>query len=181
MIRLPIPPRSVLHRLAAGLAIASLAANPCNAASLQAEELQILGKALTFLEPPLTAPSVVAIVYSPGNLDSRRDAEGLAGYLNKMQLGGVSVTTRVVGAEALDTSDFQLIITADGVDGERVIAAANAHHVLCVTADVDAVRTGHCTMAIRSSRKVEIFVNRDAVRQSGIGFATAFRMMVHEQ
>ncbi len=181
MTRRLTPACPALPWLAVSIAIAGITAPPGKAASLQMNELQILGKALMFLEPRLTSQSSVAIVYSSGNVDSRRDAEALAGDLNKMSLGGVSVTARVVGTAALRTANFQLIITAAGVDGEAVIAAANAHHALCVTADVEAVRTGHCTMAIRANGKVEIFVNREAALQSGLGFATAFRMMVHEQ
>jgi hypothetical protein len=155
--------------------------SPCHGASLQPQELQILGKALNFLEPPLTGQSVVAIVYAPGDPKSRQDAEDLAGQLSKVRLGGVLVVPRIVGSQSLAAEPFQLVITADGADGQPVIAAAQANHALCVTANVAAVRIGEYTMAIRSSGKVEIFVNKQAAEQSGVGFATAFRMMVHEQ
>jgi hypothetical protein len=155
--------------------------SPCQGASLQPQELQILGKALNFLQPPLTGEPVVAIVYAPDDPKSRLDAEDLAGQLNKVRLGGVAVVARIVASQSLATEAFQLVITADGADGKPVIAAAQANHALCVTANVAAVRDGQCTMAIRSLGKVEIFVNREAAAESGIGFATAFRMMVHEQ
>jgi hypothetical protein len=158
-----------------------VAAPAGQAASLQTDDLRILGKALTFLEPPLTGQPTVAIVYRDGDPASRRDADTLAEHLGKIAVGGVPLTARVVGPAALAAADFQLIITAGGADGKPVIAAAISHHALCVTADVDAVRAGDCTMAIRSAGKVEIFVNRDAATRSGLGFATAFRMMVHEQ
>lgn len=148
---------------------------------MQPQELQILGKALNFLQPPLTGEPVVAIVYAPGDPKSRQDAEDLAAQLNTVRLGGVAVVPRIVGSQSLAATAFQLVITADGADGQTVIAAAQANHALCVTANVAAVRDGQCTMAIRSSGKVEIFVNKEAAAESGIGFATAFRMMVHEQ
>jgi hypothetical protein len=101
--------------------------------------------------------------------------------LNTVRRGGVRVVARIVGSQSLAAEAFQLVIAADGADGQPVIAAAQANHVLCVTANVEAVRIGQCTMAIPSSGKVEIFVNKQAAAESGIEFATAFRMMVHEQ
>jgi hypothetical protein len=166
---------------AAVVLLATIAISPCGAASLHLQELQILGKALSFLEPPLTGQSEVAIVYASGDAESLQNAKELAAQLKMVRLGGVPVVSRVVGSESLGGETFRLIITADGADGKSVIEAALANHALCVTANVDAVRVGQCTMAIRSAGKVEIFVNRQVATQSGIGFATAFRMMVHEQ
>jgi hypothetical protein len=167
--------------LSVSIGALGLGALPADAASLQSVELQILGKALTFMEPPLTSRSIVAIVYSPGDPESRRDAEAMASFISKIPLGGVSLTARVIDADALAAADFQLIIIATGADWKPVIAAAVARRALCVTADVDAVLGGRCTLAIRVSQKVEIFVNRAVVQQAGVSFATAFRMMVHEQ
>jgi hypothetical protein len=154
---------------------------PCRAASLQPDELKILGKALSFMDPPLPAQPTVAIVYADGNAASRRDAEGLAEQIHDTGFGGVPVTPVVVDSLSLATARFQLIIAASGMAGEAVIDAARTHRALCITADVEAVRDGNCTMAIRTSNHIEIFVNRNAASQSGVGFATAFRIMVHEQ
>ena len=175
----PFP--GLTRRLAMAMALAAWVVPPSQAGSLQPEELQILGKALNFMEPALNGPVSVAVVYRDGNDASRRDAESLAAQIDVIDLGGQHATAAVVSSLSLADARFQLIVTAAGVDSEPVIEAAQAHRALCVTADVDAVRAGHCTMAIRAARKVEIFVNRGAAIQTGIGFATAFRMMVHEQ
>ena len=178
-----IPPSRAPSRLAIALvaAVAGFCTQTCQAGSLKPEELVILGRALSFMEPPLTGQIVVAIVYAAGNDTSRRDAEELAGQIGVIRVAGLPATAIVISSDLLAVAGFQLIITATGVDSEPVIEAARAHRALCVTADVEAVHDGHCTMAIRSSRKVEIFINRDAAIQSGVDFATAFRMMVHEQ
>ena len=175
----PFP--GLTRRLAMAMALAAWVVPPSQAGSLQPEELQILGKALNFMEPALNGPVSVAVVYRDGNDASRRDAEALAAQIDVIDLGGQHATAAVVSSLSLADARFQLIVTAAGVDSEPLIEAAQAHRALCVTADVDAVRAGHCTMAIRAARKVEIFVNRGAAIQTGIGFATAFRMMVHEQ
>jgi hypothetical protein len=184
-VPLSISSHLVLDRLAIALAFAALTSlcgqSACQAASLRPDEVRVLGKALNFLDPPLTGRPVVALVYKDGNDLSHRDAEALAEQLDGATLGGVAVRTLVIGSRELATAQFQLVITADAVDSEPVIEAARAHRALCITAEVEAVSAGHCTMAIRSARRVEIFINRDAAAQSGFSFATAFRMMVHEQ
>jgi len=91
------------------------------------------------------------------------------------------LTPRVVESTALAGSRFALVITAQGAASAVVIEAARAQHALCVTADLAAVRTGTCSMAIHSDPRVEIFINHEAVSQAGLSFATAFRIMVHEQ
>ena len=167
--------------LSVSIAALGLIGLPANAASLQSAELQILSKALTFMEPPLASRPIVAIVYSSSDPESRRDADAVASYISKIPSGGVALTAQVIDTEALATADFQLIISAAGADWKPVTAAAAARHALCVTADVDAVLGGRCTLAIRVARKVEIYVNRAAQQRAGVSFATAFRMMVHEQ
>ncbi len=154
---------------------------PSQAASLQPEELRIIGKALSFMDPAPRNPLTVAVVYLEGDPSSRRDAEDLALQLDAFRPAGIPATPEVVSSSQLSTAAFEMIITATGLDSELVIEAAQAHRALCITASIEAVEDGHCTMAIRSSRKVEIFINRDVASRSGVNFATAFRMMVHEQ
>jgi len=151
------------------------------AASLPPQELQILAKALQFLDPPLTGEAVVAIVYAAGDPDSRRDAEALAAEIgSSLRVGGATLTPMVVDLAALASTRFSLVIMATGADSAMVSEAASAQHALCVTADLAAVRAGTCTMAIQSDRRVEIFINREAAIRAGLTFATAFRIMVHE-
>ncbi len=171
----------MLNRILSAILLASLAAPAGWAASLPPSEIQILGKALTFLDPPLAGDLVVAIVYQAGNPDSRRDAESLAAEIGtSLHIGEAVLTPRVVASTALAGSRFALVITALGAASAAVIEAARTQHALCVTADLAAVQAGTCTMAIRSDRRVEIFVNREAANQAGLAFATAFRIMVHE-
>jgi hypothetical protein len=174
--------RTLVAILLVGLtASASLTASAGQAASLPPSEIQILGKALTFLDPPLAGETTVAIVYAAGNLDSQHDAEALAAEIGSgLRIGEAVLTPLVVSSATLASSRFSLVITATGAASVPVIEAARAQHALCVTADLAAVEAGTCTMAIHSTRRVEIFVNRAAVSQAGLTFATAFRMMVHE-
>ncbi len=64
-------------------------------------DLQILAKALAFLEPPLTGEAVIAIVYAAGNPDSRRDADALATEIgSSLNIGEATLTPLVVESVA---------------------------------------------------------------------------------
>jgi len=55
----------MLNRILAGLLLAGLTAPASPAASLPPPEIQILARALSFLDPPLAGESVVAIATRP--------------------------------------------------------------------------------------------------------------------
>jgi hypothetical protein len=180
---LRVPPRrcGFLSGLAILLLLGSGAAAPAPAGSLSREQLTILGKALAFLDPPLAGQPVAAVVYRGDDAESRQDAANIAALLPGISFGGLSVQGLSVAVDALPTVRFQIVIAARGVNDPAVLDAAAVRHALCLTADVAAVQAGRCTLAIRSNPKIEIFLNRNAMARSGIGFATAFRMMVQEQ
>lgn len=175
--------RSSWHAVG-GLALVLTAGVPApsgQAASLQPQDVQILAKALGFLDPPVLPSALLAIVYTPGDAASYGDAEALAQQIGAgLQTQQGMLHPVLIASTALATRSFGLLIAASGAASEAVIAAARAQRVLCVTGDLAAVHAGTCTMAIRSGRKVEIFINRDVATRSGLRFATAFRMMVHE-
>jgi hypothetical protein len=52
--------------------------------------------------------------------------------------------------------------------------------VLCITGDVAQVEAGHCVLSVQSDPRVQIVLNRALAADYGIGFATAFRMLIHE-
>jgi hypothetical protein len=159
----------------------ALLGRPGWAASLSQQDLQVLGNALAFVQPRPVGGGSVAVVYAGRNSPSHQDAEAILAVIGKgLTAGGVVLTPRLVDADELAATEFSLVIVAAGANGEAVTRAARAQRSLCVTADQAAVTQGVCTMAIRSTGRVEILLNHQAALASGIGFATAFRMMVHE-
>jgi hypothetical protein len=151
------------------------------AASLSRQELQVLGTALTFIQPKPAGDGTLAVVYSAANSASRQDADAIMAEIGgRLNVSGAVLTPRLVEAGALASTDFSLVIVAAGANSDVVRDAVRAHHVLCVTADQAAVQDGDCMMAVRPGPHVEIFLNYQAARQAGVGVATAFRMMVRE-
>jgi hypothetical protein len=148
--------------------------------TLSHRELQILGGAIAFMQPP-PAGGPIAVVYVASDPASRRDAEAIAGEIgNGLKVGSMRLSAMVVDAGMLASSGFAMVITAAGANGPVVGAAVRAAHRLCVTADLAAVQAGTCTMGIRTEPRVEIILNHATAAASGIEFPVALRMMIHE-
>lgn len=181
---MPDRPNRAPRRATCWLALAlatGLAATPGRAASLQRQDIDILGRALAFLDPAVPAGAIVAIVYAADDPASRRDAEALLEQFGPgLATASGVLPARLVESSTLAGGQYGLIVAAAGAPAGVVAAAARAQHVLCVTGDVAAVQAGTCTLALRSAGRVEILLNRDAASQSGQRFTTAFRIMVHE-
>lgn len=161
--------------------IVCLATSTAAGQSLSGRDIQVLARALTFMLPQPEPDGVVAIVYSTVDAASRQDAEAIATLIgNGLQVGRLTLRPVVMEEGALGTHRSAMVIAAAGANAPAIGKVARTTHVLCATADLDAVRAGNCTMAIRSSPRVEILVNHAAAEASGIEFAAAFRMMIRE-
>ena len=75
---------------------------------------------------------------------------------------------------------YDAVIVAAGTPIHSISVAIQYGGVLCITGDVALVQSGACAMAVRSDPHVEIMLNRKAAASAGIGFATPFRMLIHE-
>jgi hypothetical protein len=159
-----------------GLQPPSLAA----AASLSPQELQVLGGALAFLQPPPGSGSV-AVVYAPGDAASRQDADAIAAAIGGgLRVGSAILPAQVVEPGTLAAGGFALAIAAAGANSAQLGATVRARHLLCVTAAAAAVQAGFCTMAISTELRVQILLNHAAAAEANIVFAPAFRMMIRE-
>jgi hypothetical protein len=162
--------------IAVGLAVAC----PTAAASLTARDLQLLGQALAFLQPPPSTGSI-AVVFAHDNAASRRDAEAIVALLGDgLRAGGKLLPPMLRDTASLTDGGFSVLIAAEGASGPAVVAASRANHTLCVTGDIQAVQAARCTMAIRSQPRVEAMISHAAAVAAGIEFIAAFRLMVRE-
>jgi hypothetical protein len=150
------------------------------AASLSGRDVQIIVKALGFLEP---APQggLVAVIYAPGNTASRADANAIVSLFGTSLLSnGGSVTARAIDAASFgDGAAYVAIILAAGM--ENAGTTPLRHGLLSITAADDLVKSGRCVMAVHSQPRVDITVNRAAAQAAGVGFTAAFGMLVHEE
>ncbi len=171
-------PPGLIAILLIGMWLAWMA--PAQAASLSSRDVQIIAKALGFLEPPPSG-GTVAIVYATGNAASKADALAIAAMFgNGLASGGGTLTGRAVDAAALgDGAGYVAIILAEGAE-DNGSATSPRHGLLSISAADSLVRSGHCVMAVHSEPRVDITVNRAAARAAGIDFSAAFGMLVHE-
>jgi hypothetical protein len=172
-------------RAAARLTLALLIAAGCHdaagAASLTQKDVQILAKAIGFLEPPPSGTGTVAIAYDPSNPASKQDADAIAGYFGDgLKAGAATLKPVVTAVGQLSSGGFVAVVAAAGVKVEQVATATRALHVACITADATAVQSGQCVMSVKSDPKVEILISRSAAASSNVGFGSAFLLMAHE-
>ncbi len=151
------------------------------AATMSAKDAQIIAKAIGFLDP---SPSggVVAVAYDASNPASKTDADAIVGlFAGGLAEGSNSVTAKAVDAGTLgDGSGYIAVILAQSASADKVMAAAKAHHIPCISAEASQVQAGTCVMSVSSDPKVDITVNHAAAQATGVSFQSAFRMLIHE-
>ena len=146
------------------------------------QDVQVMARALSFLQPPPSNEAWVAVVFAANDPASRRDADRIAALFGGgLRAGGTLLHARAMAADALAGGGAPAaLIPAAGAPVDAVMAAARARHALCVTPILADVEAGRCTMWVRTDARVQIVVNQAAAQSCGIGFAAAFRMMVRE-
>jgi hypothetical protein len=173
-------PSRRICRVLPALAVVLAMAHPGAAASLTARDVQLLGQALAFLQPPPTGGNI-AVVFAHDDAASRQDAEAILALLGDgLRSGGALLRPMLRDSTSLGAGGFTVLIAAEGANGEALLAASRANHALCVTGDLAAVQAGLCTMAIRSQPRVEAMISHAAAATAGIEFIAAFRLMVRE-
>ncbi len=146
-------------------------------------EMQIIGRALSFLQKPMTGEITVGIVFSASNAESAREAELARRALgNGLAVGNLTLKALPVPIGEISRARVDLLfLTAGlGAEAQAVEAVSRAQQIPCATTDIVQVRNGSCALGIRSQPKVEILVNRAAAAASGTAFSTVFRMMITE-
>lgn len=153
---------------------------PASAASLTGRDVQIIAKALGFLDPAPPGGSV-AVVYEKNVAGSKEDADAIVHLFGDgLASGGGKVTGRAIDAGSLgDGTGYIAIIMAAGAE-DTGATKGGPRRLLSITAADGLVRSGRCVMAVHSEPRVEITVNRAAAQAAGIGFTAAFGMLVHE-
>jgi hypothetical protein len=163
-------------------ALTAACAVPADAQS-PGRNMAVAARALGFLEPRLSGPTPVAIVYDAGDSASEADAREIARGLAAAAPSGVSFQTQLVPASGLGAiGRARVVFLASGVSSQAaVFAVASKAHAVTVSFDLGCVNAGRCVIGVRTAPKVEILVSRAARQSSGVAFSQAFLMLVTEQ
>jgi len=152
-------------------------------AEVVAGDLQIMGRALSFLEKPMSGEVRVGVVYSADNPQSAHDADDLQRLLGDgLRVGNVLLKPVMVSLGQLAQANVDVLFLTAGL-GEQatpVGVASRTRRLPCITSDLSQVRTGRCAVGVSSEPTVQILVNRAAALANGTTFSTLFRMLINE-
>lgn len=152
-------------------------------ADITRTDLQVAARTLSFVSSPLTGPVTVGILYSKSSSRSVRQAENLRTMLaDGLRVGSLQMSPVLVELQNAADADVDLFFLTEHVapNASDMLAASASVTIPCITTDIDQVRSGACTIGVRSRPKVEVFVNMSAAKASGISFSTVFRVMITE-
>jgi len=167
------------YGVAALLALTVVATSFSVAHADTAKDLQVAGRALTFLENGPTGKVVLGVVFDPSKPASVSEKNAvMAAIGGGMSAGAVTLTAKPVEAGAVGgVSGVDALYVTTGVN---VGAAAKAKKLITIGSDTACATSGACVMSVSADPKVEIVVNRAAAAAVGAVFKAAFRMMIRE-
>lgn len=147
-----------------------------------AKDLQVAGRALTFLENGPTGRTVVGVVFDPAKPASVAEKNAvMAAIGGGYSAGALTVVGKPVPQnEVDDVAGVGAFFVTGGVNYAAVGAAAKARKVITIGTQPACVNSGACVLGVTTEPKVEIVVNRSAASAVGAAFKSAFRMMIKE-
>ncbi|MDB5458089.1 MAG: hypothetical protein JWP92_3674 [Caulobacter sp.] len=172
-------PNRLVRLAVAGLALAII---PLSAQADPAKDLQVAGRALTFLENGPTGKGVLGVVFDPSKPASVAEKNAIMAALGAgFSAGGLSLSGKAVEAgDVGGVSGVVALYVTTGVTAGPVGAAAKGKKIITIGSDMSCVTSGACVMSVSADPKVEIVVNRAAAAAVGAVFKAAFRMMIRE-
>ncbi|KMO18409.1 hypothetical protein [Methylobacterium platani] len=146
------------------------------------QDLQILGRILSFREAQGSGAAPIAIVYNPTDAQSLGEAQAFAELMGSgVAVGNLILRPLLIEQGRLGgASGYAAILTAAAVDTGIVRAAVRQHQIPCITRQIEQVAHGACTVGFRSNPSISIAYSSANAAAAGIRFATAFIMMVRE-
>ena len=147
-------------------------------------DLQILARALGFLEVAPRGIVEVGIVYPQQSIAGRAEADRIAeAFGDGLRAGNLTLRPKLVALESVgQAGTVALLLTESATPYAAAVARMIAgRSILTLTMDRALIEAGSAVMAVRSEPRVEILVSRPAAQAAGITFAAAFRMMIQER
>lgn len=123
----------------------------------------------------------VGIVYDPGNGASQQEAQVVYDLLKSMpQLEAGRLSPSLVSIHALGQhKSSQILYIARGLNDyyARIRDFSHTNHVFNISLDRGCADTGCCAVAVQTGSKVKIFLNVEAMENSGFDVDATFRYM----
>jgi len=154
------------------------------AAEATPQDLQVLVRALGFLERPPTGVAELGIAYPLASVAGRAEAERVAAAFGEgLRAGALTLRPRLIPVEAVGRAQVAALLLTDAAlpQAAQVAAALAGSGVPTIATTTTALEGGKVVLVLRSQPRVEILVSRAAAQTAQVGFATAFRMMIQER
>jgi len=146
-------------------------------------DLLVAARALGFLESPPTGEVTLGIVFDPSTPRSQREAENILRLIGGgVRSGRLLVRGQLLSLSDLTNTNIKLIFVSEfiGSSGAALDQLIASRDLLCITTDMELVRSGHCVMGVSASPRVEIVINREMADATDTRFSSMFRMMISE-
>jgi hypothetical protein len=157
---------------------------PACAGATTLKDVKIGVHVIDFVTNAPPGRSGIGIVYDPRIKDSMEDAQLILDALSSPSFHlPPALKPALIDIRDLEDADgLRVLIVADRMKPYYdILADFGRHtHTLVLSSDLDCARRGKCTVGISSDPRVEVIVNSEQARASGIQFSEAFRMMVTE-
>jgi hypothetical protein len=148
------------------------------------KDVQIIGRALGFVEQGPKGDVPVGIVYAPDLAGSKAEADKLAAILGDgLKAGTLTMKPVLVPVTELSKLEgLKVAIMTSGLEKnyDALFQTMRAKQLISVSLDLACVQQVKCVMAVTSDPKVTITVNREAAQAAAVSFGSAFRMMISE-
>lgn len=164
------------RRWTSALAAIALMASANADAATGARELQVMARAVGFVQGLPRGVIDVAVVDGPG-----ADAV-LAAMGGSVNASGVTLLPRRVALSQLAGSGVRVIIVPEGQSASHAAigAAARRLRAITISTDMACVRADQCVVGVAASPRVDIVVSRQAASASNVSFSQAFRVVFRE-
>ncbi|MBB3953001.1 hypothetical protein [Aureimonas jatrophae] len=163
-------------------AMLCLLSTEAHGADATVQDMQIVGRALSFKEGHRRGTIEIAIVYDGSDGRSVSEMRAAVAALGAgLRVGDSELRPVAVEQSAFKSaSDYGGVFATGSVNQGLLRSALGSSGVPCFTLDVGQVSSGACTVAIRSRPSVSISISSRNAAAADVRFATAFIMMVRE-
>lgn len=149
-------------------------------AEVSAKDIQIIGRVLSFTDPPHQGTVTVGIVHDE---QSKALAESLTKSMGAgLTTGSVTLVPKMMVSNEVSSGDTKVLLLLDpSRSGADAMRASSGRGLLIIGTDSACIDAGTCVVSVQSAPKVEITVSQTAAKAAGVAFSAAFRMMVKER
>jgi hypothetical protein len=164
-------------------ALSVVALSPDASAASQ-KDLQILGRALGFIEIGPSGDVKIGIVYANGNAASATEADEIMTTIGGgLKSGKITLQAEKVSAASAAGSAYPVLYFTEGTEAKQasIFSAASSKGTITVSTHGACLSASNCVMVIKSKPKVDIQVSTAGAGATGVSFGSAFRMMITER